>query len=65
MKRAKTATTLFAEGLIDGIILKLNPVLPGSGIPLFSGGVKQTHLELTGSKIYGNGVVLLLYRVKH
>ena len=62
---ADLATTLFAENLIDEIILKLNPLVLGSGIPLFSGVVKQTSLELTDSKIYKNGVVLLFYRVKN
>ena len=61
---ATLAATLFVESLIDEIILKLNPVLFGSGIPLFSGAIKQTDLELTGSKIYSNGVVLIHYRVK-
>ncbi|MDQ3256249.1 MAG: dihydrofolate reductase, partial [Acidobacteriota bacterium] len=32
--------------------------------PLFSGTIRQTELELTDSKIYGSGVVLLQYRVK-
>ncbi|MBW4635929.1 MAG: dihydrofolate reductase family protein [Iphinoe sp. HA4291-MV1] len=57
------ATTLFSE--IDEMILKVHPVLLGSGIPLFSGVVKQTKLELTDSKIYNNGFMLLHYRVKH
>ncbi len=61
---AHLAATLFAEGLIDEIILKLNPVVFGSGLPLFSGAVEQTDLELADSKTYGNGVVLLRYRVK-
>jgi dihydrofolate reductase len=62
---ADLAGRLIAEGLIDEIILKLNPVVFGSGIPLFSGAIKQTDLELTVSKVYGNGVVLLCYRVKN
>jgi dihydrofolate reductase len=58
------AATLLAEKLIDEIILKLNPFLLGAGIPLFSGKVKLTDLELIGSKVYESGVVLLQYRVK-
>jgi dihydrofolate reductase len=61
---AELAATLFAEGLVDEIILKLNPVLFGSGIPLFSGTIKQSDLELVDSKVYGSGVILLHYRVK-
>lgn len=61
---ADLASKLFAEGLIDEIILKLNPVVFGSGIPLFSGSIKQTDLELISHKVYGNSVVLLHYAVK-
>lgn len=62
---AELATLLFREKLIDEIILKLNPLLYGSGIPLFSGEIPQTSLELISSKVYDNGVVLLQYQVKY
>ena len=62
---AELATTLFAANLVDEIMLKLNPVLFGSGIPLFSGAIEQTSLELADSKTYESGVVLLHYRVKN
>jgi dihydrofolate reductase len=56
------ATLLFSE--INELILKVHPILLGSGIPLFSGVVPQTSLELTNSKVYNSGVMLLYYRVK-
>ncbi|MCI0661501.1 MAG: dihydrofolate reductase family protein [Acidobacteria bacterium] len=61
---ADLAAALFAEGLVDEIILKLNPVLLGSGIPLFSGIIEQSDLMLIGTKVYKNGVLLLHYTVK-
>uniref|UniRef100_B8HZG0 Riboflavin biosynthesis protein RibD domain-containing protein n=1 Tax=Cyanothece sp. (strain PCC 7425 / ATCC 29141) TaxID=395961 RepID=B8HZG0_CYAP4 len=61
---ANLATELFANRLIDQLILKVNPFLMGSGIPLFSGVIQQTALELTDRKIYNNGVLLLYYKVK-
>lgn len=50
---------------IDELILKVHPILLGSGIPLFSSVIQLTYLELTNSKIYNNGFMLLHYRVKH
>lgn len=58
------AATLFANRLVDQLILKVNPFLMGSGIPLFSGEIHQTALALADRKIYDNGVVLLHYEVK-
>ena len=62
---AVLAGTLIADRLVDEIIVKLNPVVFGSGLSLFSGAISQIDLELIGSKVYGNGVVLLRYRVKN
>lgn len=59
---ANLATMLFTENLIDEIILKINPFVMGSGIPLFGEVIKPTYLELTDSKIYESGVVLLNYQ---
>lgn len=57
------ASTLLAAGLIEKLIVKLNPVLFGSGIPLFSGGSGQKTLTLTGSRTYDSGHVLLHYSI--
>ena len=60
---AKLAGALLPEGLIDEVILKVNPVLFGAGIPLFSDSIPQTALTMLDSRIYGNGVALIHYRV--
>ncbi|MBI4779789.1 MAG: dihydrofolate reductase [Oscillatoriophycideae cyanobacterium NC_groundwater_1537_Pr4_S-0.65um_50_18] len=57
------ATVLFPA--IDEIILKVHPFLLGSGIPLFSGTIPLTALQLIDSKIYKNGFMLLHYRMNH
>ncbi len=63
MAARSSAATLFPE--IDELIFKSNPLLLGSGIPLFSSPVAQTDLELKASKVYTNGFMLLEYVVKH
>lgn len=57
------ATTLFPE--IDAILLKVHPILLGTGIALFSGIVRETSLEPIDRKIYNNGVMFLHDRLKH
>ena len=60
---SRLAATLFSE--IDELIVKLNPVLLGAGIPLFSGDVPQTALGLTERNVYRNGFMRLHYRLTH
>jgi dihydrofolate reductase len=60
---ANLAGTLLAAKLVDEIIIKLNPVVFGTGLPLFSGSIKQTALQLLESKTYDNSVVLLRYQI--
>jgi dihydrofolate reductase len=57
------ASVLFPA--IDAMILKVHPFLLGSGIPLFSGAIHLTSLELLESKVYKNGFMLLHYQLKH
>lgn len=59
---ADLAATLFAANLIDEIVVKLNPLLIGSGIPLFARIGEPADLELFDIKRYESGVVLLSYR---
>lgn len=56
------AGQLFSE--IDELILKVNPVVIGAGIPLFRGGVEPTALEVTESKSYPNGFRIVHHKMK-
>lgn len=49
-------------GLVDEYWVHVHPVVVGGGTPLFSTPSEQEALELTGTRIFGNGVVLLRYR---
>jgi dihydrofolate reductase len=59
------AASLLKENLVDEISLGIQPILLGSGIPLFPEIGKQIDLELFECKPYKNGVVALSYRVKN
>ncbi len=56
------AAELFSE--IDQLILKVNPVVIGKGIPLFRREVKPTNLNLVESKRYSNGFMMNTYSVR-
>lgn len=51
-------------GEIDRLVLKVNPVTFGAGIPLFAGhGYTPRNAELTDSKRFESGVVINDYRL--
>lgn len=59
MRRRQLAGAVFSE--IDELILKINPVLLGSGIPLVSGELPETALTLIDTQRYANGFMLMRY----
>ena len=60
---ADLAATFRQHDLIDEYHLYVHPVLIGRGKPLFAAADERTDLRLTGSRVFGNGVVLLRYQV--
>lgn len=56
---ARLAAGVFAE--IDELILKINPVLIGFGIPLFDGVTITRATSLIEHKVYANGFVFARY----
>lgn len=57
-----TARTFTRLGLIDEYWINVNPVVLGSGIPLFASSADRVDLQLVSSKLYASGVVGLRYR---
>lgn len=53
------ATELADE--IDRLVLKVNPLLLGDGVPLFGGGYRPRGFELTASTAFDSGVVVNSY----
>ncbi len=52
---SKLASALYDE--IDEVIVKINPLLLGAGIPMFAGKVPPTALRPIERKVYPNGYV--------
>ncbi len=59
------AASLLRERLVDEIRAAIQPILLGSGIPLFPDIGLQVDLQLLECKTYKNGIVRLKYLVKH
>src|SRR5688572_6200588 len=59
------ARTLFEAGVIDEIGFNIQPVLLGSGIPLFHEMSRQIDLELLECRQLKTGCVYVLYNVKN
>lgn len=59
------AAQLLAAGLIDELVVKVNPFVMGAGIPLFDGKLGLTRLAHRWTKVFANGVVTCAYRVNH
>ncbi|MCB9282828.1 MAG: dihydrofolate reductase [Lewinellaceae bacterium] len=55
---------LLQAGLIDEIILFIQPTVLGSGIPLFAGKVEMTSFALQSSKAYKSGMVEMILTKK-
>ncbi len=60
---ANLASTLTNLGLIDEYRVMVNPVVLGSGKPLFQGLKEKLALKLTDTKTFRNGNVLLCYQL--
>jgi dihydrofolate reductase len=59
------AASLLRERLVDEIGVAIQPILLGSGIPLFPDIGLQVDLQLLECKTYKNGIVGLKYLVKY
>lgn len=58
-----TIISLFTDhGLIDEYQFMIDPVALPEGTPVFAGVTRRVELELTASRVFKSGVVLLSYR---
>lgn len=65
MGGGELAKSLFEAGEIDEIGFNIQPVLLGSGIPLFHEMSRQVDLELVECKALKHGCVYVYYKVKN
>lgn len=55
---------LLENGLIDELIIGIQPVVLGEGIPIFAGPLSITELERTDTKLRKSGTVQISYLVE-
>lgn len=58
------AGQLFAAGLVDEVVVKLNPLVLGTGVPFAAALPEPLRLELRDTRVYESGVVFLWYDVE-
>lgn len=61
---AELGTQLMSASLIDKIVVKLNPVVFGSGIPMFYHLGEPTGMLLRDHKVFGSGHMILQYDIR-
>lgn len=59
---SELAGLLLDAGLIDRVVLKVNPFVMGTGIPLFGGGPRVVPMCEAHVRSYPNDVLLVSYR---
>ncbi|MDQ6597727.1 dihydrofolate reductase [Bacillus salipaludis] len=59
----KLAGSLIQHKLIDQLVLKVNPVMIGTGIPLFGSVKPRLNMELVDMQQYSNGVLKSTYNI--
>lgn len=59
------SSTFINHGLIDEFQLVLNPILLANGTPLFKGITSAVRLNLHQARTFGNGNVLLTYKLTY
>ena len=63
MASSNLCVSLLEWGLLDEIRVMINPIVIGKGTPLFQGLKNKVNFQLTNSRNFANGNVLLTYQV--
>lgn len=61
----RLAHSLMQHNLIDEFRLNVNPIVLGKGLPVFQNVRQRLPLERVQNKTFRNGVIGLIYRLKH